>query len=432
MTQSADAARAVRAETARMRRILVSLIAVLSLAVVVPATTAVAATGRTDGQVIRDWNDLAFAAVRNARASDAAAARLYAMVDTAMYDAVNGLEAHPRWSALVAPSTDNAGDPAVAAATAAHKVLSALFPALQADYDAQLDDDLAVASSPGQAKHGADWGVHVADEVLAARANDGSAPPQSTGPVFEIGKYRGTFSGTQFRDLAPFAIDDASVYADGAPPALDSAEYAAAYNDVKLRGNGNVDDPASKATFDYWALGSGTNQPAGGWLQVAGVVSTQRGLSLADTARLFALEAMALADTVAPTYTAKLRNYSWRPSTAILEAQDDGNDATEPDPFWRARGGSSGSPEFWSGHSSFSAAGAAVLAGFFCDDDIAFTLGTDSGKSDVRTFASFSKAAEQAGDSRVVGGLHFEFSNEAGLAAGRAVAAEVLEREPGC
>jgi hypothetical protein len=80
-----------------------------------------------------------------------------------------------------------------------------------------------------------------------------------------------------------------------------------------------------------------------------------------------------------------------------------------------------------SGHSSYSGAGAAVLAGFFCADAIGFTLVTDSAPGgQQRSYPSFSAAAAEAGRSRVYGGLHFEFSNQAGLAMGRDVASEVL------
>ncbi len=72
------------------------------------------------------------------------------------------------------------------------------------------------------------------------------------------------------------------------------------------------------------------------------------------------------------------------------------------------------------------AAAASVLAGFFCADEVPFSLASDSGGGEARSYPSFSAAAEEAGRSRVVGGLHFEFSNQAGLAAGRAVASEVL------
>ena len=140
---------------------------------------------------------------------------------------------------------------------------------------------------------------------------------------------------------------------------------------------------------------------------------------------------MATADTVAPTYTTKFVFNAWRPATAIREADTDDNPNTIADPSWAPRGGGIGAnPEHWSGHSVFSAAAATVLAGFFCNDAISFSLTTDSAPgSAARTYPSFSVAATEAGKSRVFGGVHFEFSNQAGLAAGRAIAQEILERK---
>ncbi len=71
-----------------------------------------------------------------------------------------------------------------------------------------------------------------------------------------------------------------------------------------------------------------------------------------------------------------------------------------------------------------------MLAGYFCNDAISFSLTTDSSPGSVaRTYPGFSAAATEAGKSRVVGGVHFEFSNQAGLVAGRAIAQEILERK---
>jgi hypothetical protein len=94
------------------------------------APAAVAGPQVVDGGVIRTWTGLAMTAVRDGKAPDAAAARRYAMVDAAMFDAVNGVAGvAPAYSPVfVAPSPGTAGDPAVAAAAAAHDVLAALYP----------------------------------------------------------------------------------------------------------------------------------------------------------------------------------------------------------------------------------------------------------------------------------------------------------------
>ena len=80
-----------------------------------------------------------------------------------------------------------------------------------------------------------------------------------------------------------------------------------------------------------------------------------------------------------------------------------------------------------SGHSSYSGSAATVLSGFFCTVAVPFTLVTGSAPSgEARSYPGFSAAAAEAGRSRVFGGQHFEFSNQAGLGLGRGVGAEVL------
>ena len=200
------------------------------------------------------------------------------------------------------------------------------------------------------------------------------------------------------------------------------------FAEVSVIGNAAIPDAAKLDTYSYWSLGGGTSQPPGAWLQITREVS--KALDLADTARLFALVSMALSDSVAPTYMTKFTYRHWRPTTAIREADTDANPNTAPDVNWSPRAGTvGGTPEYWSGHSSFSAAAAAVLAGFFCNDALPFTLVTDSAPGgQARTYARFSDAAAEAGRSRVFGGIHFELSgNQAGLIAGRGIAAEILK-----
>ena len=413
-------------------RALRSIAAIVLLAGVVgsppDARAAAPSSSRASGEPIREWTALALTAVADSRTGDAGAARTYAMVDAAMYDAVNGLLPPPRQHtpAIVPPQRHANGDPAVAAAAAAHDVLVALYPQQANRFDVALSEALDEARSPGAARHGEAWGRTVAAGVLAARTGDGAAGSETQPPSGAVGQFDQPWN-TQPRHLAPFVIADPSRYVGGGPPALGSADYAAAFDTVKVLGDTSRPDPAADATFRFWSLGAGTEQPPGAWLRVAATVSADRGLSLADTARLFALTSMAMADTVAPTYETKARHHSWRPVAAIARAEEDGNPATTAPPYvWMPRGGSSGSPEYWSGHSSFSAAGATALAGFFGTDDISFGLVTGSSGGAVRWYSSFSEAASEAGYSRVLGGLHFPFSNVAGLESGRQIANEVL------
>jgi hypothetical protein len=380
---------------------------------------------------ISEWNQLALAAVRQQRASDADAARLYAMLNVAMYDAVNGIHnGNPhsaRAHALVTESGPSDADPQAAAVSAAHTVLAALDPARASGYDDAFAADLAGIGSGHHRDVGAAWGQHVGQLVLAARADDGSTPvesqPAGTGP----GKFPSAWSGVQYRNVRPFAVADATRFVLGPPPALDSLDYAAAFAEVALLGNAAIPAPDKLATFQYWSLPAGSDQPPGEWVKIALTVSASRGLGLDDAARLMALLTMTLSDTTVATVGTKFASDHWRPAQAIPQADLDGNPLTVADPTWKPRGGNAGSPEWVSGHSSYSGAAATVLAGFFCTDAIPFDLVTDSAPGgQSRSYPSFSAAAAEAGRSRVFGGLHFEFSNQAGLKLGRDVAGEVL------
>jgi membrane-associated phospholipid phosphatase len=383
-------------------------------------------------EVVGTWNGLALDAVRVTRASDADAARTYAILNVAVYDAVNGIVSaagpRKRAHALVPGPGPRQGNRQAAAAAAAHGVMVGLDPDRSASYDAQLAADLA-RLRPGRPRDlGVSWGRQVAQQVLSSRADDGSRPVESQPAGSGPGVFRAEWSGVQYRNMRPFAVADPSGFVPGPPPALDSLDYAAAFAEVALLGDAALPAPDKLATFQFWSLPAGSVQPPGEWVKIALNVSGARRLSLEDEARLLALVSMALADTNIVTVGTKFQYRHWRPTTAIREADTDGNPLTAPNPTWTSRAGSVGSsPEYVSGHSSFSGAGAATLAGFFCADRIRFTHTTDSAPGgEARTYPSFSAAAAEAGRSRVFGGQHFEFSNQTGLAIGRNVADEVL------
>ncbi|MDX3187840.1 vanadium-dependent haloperoxidase [Streptomyces sp. MN03-5084-2B] len=406
-----------------MKQIVLAL--VLSLAGVGSSAPAPApAEPRFDG--VRVWNELALAAVRATRATDADAARTYAMLNVAVYDAVNGLAGPARAPALVPGPGPRGADPRAAAVAAAHAVLVQVDPDRTAGYDSRFQADLAGLRPGRQRDAGVRWGTEVGRRVVAARADDGSAPVQSQPAGSGPGVFRAEWSGAQYRAVRPFAVVDPARYVPGPPPALDSLDYAAAFAEVALLGDAGIPAPDKLATFQFWSVPAGTDQPAGEWVKITLTVSPD--LSPADSARLMALLTMTLADATVPTVGTKFTYRHWRPATAIREAETDGNPATHSNPSWAPRAGSTGgTPEYPSGHSSYSGAAATVLAGFFCTDDIRFTHTTDTAPDGrARTYPSFSAAAAEAGRSRVFGGQHFEFSDQAGLAIGRGVATEVL------
>jgi hypothetical protein len=237
----------------------------------------------------------------------------------------------------------------------------------------------------------------------------------------------------QWRYLEPFAIDSPVSFRPSPPPPIDSAAYAASVDQVMQIGGTEslirTSDQSEIATF--WADGSGTFTPPGRWNQIAADVTSSRDLSLVEKARVFSLLNIALADAGIASWDAKYEYDLWRPIGAIRKAEIDGNDATIADPEWTPIVVNPPFPTYTSGHSSFSGAADAVLTGLL-GDSVAFTsdgeITDGEGQPIERSFDSFTSAAEEAGMSRVYGGIHFDFDNTAGLEAGRGIGADVINR----
>lgn len=136
-----------------------------------------------------------------------------------------------------------------------------------------------------------------------------------------------------------------------------------------------------------------------------------------------------LADAGIVCWDAKYTYSAWRPEDAIRLADTDGNPDTQADPEWTPQWPNPAFPEYTSGHSTFSGAGAGLLSLFFGADDIAFDAeaGFEVLPGVTRHYDSLSEAAMEAGRSRIYGGIHFEFSNVAGLACGQDIAGYVFE-----
>jgi hypothetical protein len=160
--------------------------------------------------------------------------------------------------------------------------------------------------------------------------------------------------------------------------------------------------------------------------EIAEHVSLMRGLTLAQNAHLFALLDIGLADAAIACWDAKYYYNTWRPVTAIPEANLDGNPRTTADPNWTPLWATPNFPEYTSGHSTFSGTMDAILSSVF-GRHVHFTIGSDDIPEYSRKFTSFTAAANEAGRSRVYGGIHFQFANAAGLASGRALGTYVVD-----
>ena len=157
----------------------------------------------------------------------------------------------------------------------------------------------------------------------------------------------------------PFAMTSSSQFRPPGPPALDSQQYAADYEEIKelgaAVGSTRTEDQTEIALF--WADGAGTETPPGHWNSIAQIIATTRGNTLEENARLFALLNIAMADAAICAWDAKYTYHFWRPVTAIAFA--------EPELNWMPLLVTPPFPEYTSGHSTFSGAGATVLPLFY-------------------------------------------------------------------
>ncbi len=157
------------------------------------------------------------------------------------------------------------------------------------------------------------------------------------------------------------------------------------------------------------------------WNEIARVASAAQGLDDTDEARLFALLNMAGADAIIAGFEAKYVFGFWRPVTAIRAADTDGNPNTIADPSWMPLAVTPAHPDYPSNHSLYSGAAAHVLERVFHSDRFEFSITSTSAPGAMRSFHSFTGAAEECGSSRVWIGYHFRTAVEDGLREGEAI-----------
>jgi PAP2 superfamily len=380
--------------------------------------SSIAVPARAD--VVTDWNSAALDAIRAGNTPPPIASRNLAILHASIYDAVNGI-ARTNEPYLVQSAAPASASRPAAASAAAHQALVDLFPANASSFDALHVAILAGIPDSPHKRAGIVWGEFVANQILAARANDGSnavvPPPVGSGPGVWVPTPPAflPYLLPQWGFVVPFGMNSSSQFRPPGPPSLDSQDYAADYEEVKqlgaLVGSTRTDDQTEIALF--WADGAGTETPPGHWNSIAQTIADARGNTLEENARLFALLNIAMADAAICSWDAKYTFDFWRPVTAIAFA--------EPQLNWMSFIVTPPFPDYTSGHSTFSAAAAAVLPLFYGTEDLPFTTGSDFLPGVFRSFSTCLDAAEEAAASRIYGGIHFRSASEDGLQAGTSI-----------
>jgi PAP2 superfamily len=385
---------------------------------------------------VLDWNVIAIdTAVTNGQ-NPFAQARDTAIVQLAVFEAVNAVtdDYRPYMGTIHAPHGASAD---AAAIQAAYRVLITYFTTSKSTLDTARAKSLA-SIPDGKAKiDGIATGDAAAYALIALRANDGSSPAQfkTPGPLVP-GEWQATSScpivngvasgiAFQWQYITPFGIRSVKEFLLGPPPALRSNEYATTYNEVMTVGSldstERPPDRSDVATF-YAAT-----SPTQAFNQAARQIAQEQRRSLSENARALALINMAISDSLVATFFNKYHYNFWRPETAIHAGDTDGNRKTDPDPNWQPFILTPCFPSYPSNHGSAANAAAAVMKRLYGEAGHSMTLSNPAVSTIVLQYTSFKQITSDISDARVYGGIHFRTDQDAGALLGLAVGKEVYK-----
>ncbi len=453
------------------KRLRVFLRPFILLLLLCAATKAMAA----DNAVVQ-WNDAMLQAIRNTRMAPPIAARALAIVHTSIYDAWAAYDPVAVGTRLGGSLRQPASERTLenkqkAVSFAAYRALVDLFPTQKALFDAlmsQLGYNPSDTSTDTTTPSGI--GNVAAAALLSFRHNDGSnqlgdlnpgaysdytgyRPVNSPDNVVDINRWQPlrlpsgqvqTFLTPHWERVTPFGLASASEFRPTPPSFFPHRQFRQQALEV-LRISARLND-TQKAIAEYWSDGPGSETPPGHWQLHAQFVSRRDGHSIDDDAKMFFALGNALLDASIASWEAK-RFYDYvRPITAIRELFRGQSVVAWAGPFQGNKHimGEDWLPyqvpsfltppfaEYVSGHSTFSAASAEILKSFTGSDRFGGSAVVRAGSSLIEpgltpatdillSWRTFSLASQEAGLSRLYGGIHFRDGNLRGRNMGRLI-----------
>ena len=440
-----------RLRKARVKRRGAGLLSIALLAIALNPGPAHAA----ENDAVSVWNERAIVALVNATNATAPGIQFpppvavihLAIVQGAVYDAVNAIKGGhaPYLEVLKAPTSASQG---AAAATAAHHVLiglvdqapvtATLTAAVKSAIKARLDTEYASSLSEipdGQAKaKGVEVGAAAAAAMLANRADDGrfGAPGFPVPAVPGPGQWRPlppaevNDPNGWVRNVRPFVLPRPEYFHTSGPLSLTSPEYAAEFNEVKALGRGTGSTRTEPQTsLAYWSAA----HPVPMMYAAMRQVSLAKGLTITEQARFHAMTSMTGADSLINCWAEKAHWSFWRPTTAIRLADTDGNPATDPDPAWSSLVAVPPYPDEPSGANCLTSGLMNSAKAFFGSDQAEFDIvspgaglvgGVPTGST--RHYSHFTDVIADMIEARMLNGLHFRRPNVNGALLGKSVA----------
>ena len=389
------------------------------------------AAGPAHADAVVDWNEIAQPAIAAGRPGPIGAMDS-ALVQIAVHDAVQAID--KRFEPYHVEVKGAHGSRSAAAAAAAHGVLVGMYPAQAATLDATYFNYLAAHGLTGDP--GLLVGEKVAAGILPLRRTDPvPLPPPFIGGT-GIGQWRPTpsFLGNPpappsgapmavhwMSGFDPFTLTSPARFRADPPPALTSERYRKDYDEVKKLGSfGSTDrTPEQKDLAYFYSENFGAQ-----WNRALRAIATRHLRRTGDSARLFALANMSVADAVISSWDSKKFYNVWRPITAINEGDNDGNPMTVGDTTWQPLINTPNYPDYTSGANNVTGAMTRTLSLFFNRDRMTFEVTSLAPLAiqKTRVYNRFSDAAQDVVDARVYLGIHFRFADTAARKQGQRVA----------
>jgi PAP2 superfamily len=370
--------------------------------------------------VVTDWNIIAGDIEVASKLPPPPTYRAMAIVQSAVYEASNAItKRYPPDRIKLDAGPSASVDAAVAAANRA--TLMKLTPSKQAAIDSAYQAKLSVIPDGPAKTAGITVGEQAAAAILALRAEDSAAAPESYRPHTTPGAYVPTVIPFQWPQRKPWIMTSADQFRPAPPPSLTSKRWARDYNEIKALGakNSTSRSPEQTDIARFWA-----DIMSLIYFPVVRSVANAPGREPTQNARLLAVAAQAIDDALMAVFDAKYHYNFWRPVTAIRNGDRDGNDATERDPSWVPFIDTPMHPEYPCAHCIVSGAVGAVLQAEVGTEPTP-TLSTTSFTAPgmVRSWTKIDDFVQEVANARIYDGVHYRNSTEVGTSMGKKIGA---------